>query len=318
MIDPDVLAIAYLFDWLAGDPEWIPHPVKLIGKGIELGQKILRRPDQTPAIELLTGGVLTLGLVAATSIGTAKIIELAHRRGRWPGFATETLLAWTCLASRSLHDEAVAVVTALETGDLVLARLRLSRIVGRDTQHLGVEEVSRAVIETLAESASDGIIAPIFYLAVGGVPFAMIYKTINTLDSMIGHTNERYFYFGKIAARLDDAANLLPSRLTALMIAMAAAFFDGVSSVSAIDIWLRDGMKHRSPNAGQPESAMAGALQVRLGGENSYAGESIRTALLGEEFSPASAQKARQAIRIVAAVSVVGWIAALYLVWQRR
>jgi adenosylcobinamide-phosphate synthase len=225
----------------------------------------------------------------------------------------ETLLAWTCLASRSLHDEASIVVASLEAGDIVLARHRLARIVGRDTQHLDSHEINRAVIETLAESCSDGVIAPLFYMAIGGVPFAMAYKTINTLDSMIGHADERYFYFGKVAARLDDVANFLPSRLTALGITATAAIVRGTSSATALDTWLDDGMKHKSPNAGQPESAMSGALQVRLGGKNFYKGELAAAPLIGERFSRPSAQQAKRAIRIVATVSALGVVTALLL-----
>ena len=318
MIGRKVLATAYLFDWIAGDPEWLPHPVRLIGKGVEAGERLLRRPAQTPEVELAAGSALTFSLVAATYIATAKTIAWMNRRGRALGFVTETLLAWTCLASRSLHDEASTVVAALESGDIVHARQRLARIVGRDTQHLDTEEISRAVIETVAESCSDGVIAPLFYMAIGGVPLAMAYKTINTLDSMIGHANEQYFYFGKIAARLDDVANFLPSRLTALGIATTSTPFEGASSAAALETWLRDGMKHKSPNAGQPESAMAGALQVRLGGENFYDGEPVAAPLIGESFSRPSAQKAEQAIRIAAAVSVLGAVTALLLGRRKR
>src|SRR5260370_31029549 len=236
-----------------------------------------------------------------------------HKRGRALGFATETLLAWTCVASRNLNDEASAVVTALETDDIVLARQRLARIVGRDTQHLDAQEISRAVIETMAESCSDGVIAPLFYMAVGGVPLAMAYKTINTLDSMIGHADERYFYFGKVAARLDDVANFLPSRLTALGITAAASIIEGASSATALDTWLEDGLKHKSPNAGQPESAMSGALQARLGGENFYKGDLLPAPLIGERFSRPSTQQANRAIRIVATVSALGAVTALLL-----
>jgi len=273
----------------------------------------LRRPGQAPAVELAVGGVLTFSLVAAAYKGTAKAITWMRRRGRSLGFVTETLLAWTCLASRSLHDEASIVVASLEAGDIVLARHRLARIVGRDTQHLDSHEINRAVIETLAESCSDGVIAPLFYMAIGGVPFAMAYKTINTLDSMIGHADERYFYFGKVAARLDDVVNFLPSRLTALGITATAAIVRGTSSATALDTWLDDGMKHKSPNAGQPESAMSGALQVRLGGKNFYKGELAAAPLIGERFSRPSAQQAKRAIRIVATVSALGVVTALLL-----
>jgi adenosylcobinamide-phosphate synthase len=311
MIVRKAFVAAYLFDWIAGDPEWLPHPVKLIGAAAEGGERLLRRPDQSPAVELAAGGALTVGLVAAVYMGTAKTITWAKRLWRPLGLITETLLAWTCLASRSLHDEASAVVAALEAGDVVLARQRLSRIVGRDTQHLDPKEISRAVIETVAESCSDGVIAPLFYMAIGGAPLALAYKAINTLDSMIGHADERYFYFGKAAARLDDVANFLPSRLTALGITAVAASVEGANSVTALDTWLSDGMKHKSPNAGQPESAMAGALQVCLGGENFYEGESVKTPLIGGKFHAPSTQEAKRAIGIVAVVSVLGVVAAL-------
>jgi adenosylcobinamide-phosphate synthase len=312
-----VLAAAYIFDWIAGDPEWFPHPVRLIGRGIEEGERILRRSRQTPAAELAAGGILTFGVVVSVYLGAAKTITWANKRGRRLGFAAEMLLAWTCLASRSLHDEASAVVTALEEGDNAQARQRLARIVGRDTQALDQHEICRAVIETVAESSSDGIIAPLFYMAIGGVPLAMAYKAINTLDSMIGHTEDRYFYFGKAAARLDDVANFLPSRLTALGIIAAATAVEA-SPASALETWRRDGMKHKSPNAGQPESAMAGALQVRLGGENYYAGEAMPAPLIGANFPPPDVLKARQAIGIVAAVSALGAVAALLLRRGRR
>jgi adenosylcobinamide-phosphate synthase len=311
-----ILAAAYLFDWIAGDPEWLPHPVRLIGRGAEAGERLLRKPGQTPVFELAAGGALTFGLIAIAYAGTVKTIAWMNRRNCALGFAMETLLAWTCLASRSLHDEASSVVAALETDDIVLARQRLTRIVGRDTQHLDAQEISRAVIETVAESCSDGVIAPLFYMAIGGVPLAMAYKAINTLDSMIGHADEKYFYFGKVAARLDDVANLIPSRLTALGITATAAAMEGGGFATALETWLRDGMKHKSPNAGQPESAMAGALQVRLGGKNFYGGEPVAAPLIGEGFSRPSRQKAEHAIRIVAAVSVLGAVAAL--LWGRR
>lgn len=318
MIGRKAFGVAYLFDWIAGDPEWFPHPVRLIGKGVEEGERLLRRPGQAPILELATGSALTLGLVTATYLGTAKTIAWMNRQGRSLGFVTETLLAWTCLASRRLHDEVSTIIAALEAGDIVLARHRLARIVGRDTMHLDAKEICRAVIETVAESCSDGVIAPLFYMAIGGVPLAMAYKTINTLDSMIGHADERYFYFGKTAARLDDIANLVPSRLTALGITAAANFIEGAAPVAALTSWLSDGMKHKSPNAGQPESAMAGAVQVCLGGENFYDGEPVWTPRIGERFPGPSTRQAKRAIRLVAVVSFFGATAVLMLGRRKR
>jgi len=231
--------------------------VRLIGAGIEEGERLLRRPGQTPSVELTTGAALTFGLLAAVYLATAKTVSWTNRSGYVLGFVAESFLAWTCLASRSLQDESSAVVAALEAKDIVLARQRLARIVGRDTQHLDANEISRAVIETVAESCSDGVIAPLFYLAIGGVPFAMAYKTINTLDSMIGHTDERYLFFGKVAARLDDAANFLPARLTALGFAIVGNFED------AIYAWRNHARQWPDANEGVLLAAGSGALGAR-------------------------------------------------------
>jgi len=295
------IAAAYLLDWIAGDPEWFPHPVRLIGRCIQRGEALLRWPRQSANQELIVGAALTGGLVCVSYLATAKAIDGAYRAGSIPGAVTEILLAWTCLASRNLVDEGLAVVRALEQNDLPRARQRLSRIVGRDTMDLNEREISRAVIETLGESACDGVVAPLFYLAIGGIPLAMAYKAVNTLDSMIGHADLLYFYFGKTAARLDDVANYLPSRLAALAIAAAA----GTEGGSALRTWRRDGGKHKSPNAGQPESAVAGALRVRLGGENTYQGDRIATPFLGSEFEPPTPRHARKSLRLVTATSIL-------------
>jgi adenosylcobinamide-phosphate synthase len=304
------IAAAFLLDWIAGDPEWFPHPVRWMGRCTQLAESLLRRPGQSANDELMAGAALTAGLVGASYLGTAKAIEIAYRISTLTGMATEILLGWTCVASRNLVDESLAVIRALEQEDLALARQRLSRIVGRDTHSLSETEIHRAVIETLAESACDGIVAPVGYMAIGGVPMAMAYKAVNTLDSMIGHADQRYFYFGKVAARLDDVANYLPSRLTALALA-TAAMGSGTTATSALRIWRRDGAKHKSPNAGQPESAMAGALQVRLGGENTYAGERLATPLLGAEFEPPMHHHATRSLRLVAAVSLFSAVVAV-------
>jgi adenosylcobinamide-phosphate synthase len=296
------IVAAYLLDWLAGDPEWLPHPIRLIGQSITRGESLLRRPGQSEGQELMAGAALTLGVVGLSYLGTAQAIAFAGR-------PAEVLLGWTCLASRNLVDESLAVLCALRQSDISHARQRLARIVGRDTQALSETEIHRALIETLAESACDGIVAPLFYMAIGGVPLAMAYKAINTLDSMIGHADERYFYFGKAAARLDDLANYFPARLTALAISAAA----GAGAKSALRTWWRDGGQHKSPNAGQPESAMAGALGVCLGGENRYAGEVVLAPLLGAEFPPASLHHAGKALQLVVAVSLLCFSATILL-----
>lgn len=301
-----LLPAAYLLDQVAGDPEWFPHPVRLIGLAISRGEAAIRRPNQSDTLELACGAALTLAIVGSTYLATAAIIRRANQCSRPLGEATELLLGWTCIAARNLEQEATAVTDALNRGDLPLARNRLTRIVGRDTAQLDAEEISRAVIETVAESTSDGILAPLFYMTLGGVPLAMAYKAVNTLDSMIGHADKKYFYFGKLAARLDDAANYLPSRLTALTIVTASQCMSQSDSQTAWKTWRRDNAKHKSPNAGQPESAISGALHVALGGDNTYDGELIPTQRIGQEFPSATPAKATQAIRLVSAASVLG------------
>jgi adenosylcobinamide-phosphate synthase len=300
-----LLPAVYLTDQVAGDPEWFPHPVRLMGWTITRGETFLRRPGQCDVTELLAGATLTAAVVSASYVLTRRIIIEAYRRSNLLGRLIEMGLGWTCLAARNLQDEASLVVAALEAEDFTAARQRVARIVGRDAENLDTQEISRAVIETLAESASDGVIAPLFYMSLGGVPLAMAYKAVNTLDSMIGHADARYFYFGKAAARLDDAANFVPARLTAFAIG-AVSWLLKANGADAWKVWLRDGNKHKSPNAGQSESAIAGALGVRLGGGNYYQGQFIPAEPIGMEFPPPEPQEARKAIRIAGAVALLG------------
>jgi len=298
-------------DLVLGDPEWFPHPVRWFGLLISAGDRWLRRRwlrqwGGGPRREMLAGAALT-----------GSVVSIAWLSGRSQNAILQVLLAWTALATRSLLDEARTVIQALEAHDLERARRRLARIVGRDTGHLSESEIATAVIETLAESSCDGIVAPLFWLAAGGVPCAMAYKAVNTLDSMIGHPEPPYRYFGRVAARLDDAVNLVPARLTALGI-VAGAKIRGLDAAQARQIWRRDGGKHASPNAGQSEAAIAGALGVRLGGARSYDGYPHETPLLHAEGRPASVQDARAALSLVAVVSGLAFGVALLAVAGRR
>ena len=286
---------AYCLDWIAGDPHAIPHPVRTIGSAISTGERWLRRPAN-PATEILSGAILTGAIVCGSWMATRLVV-------RGTGACGEILLGWTTLATRSLLDESATVLDALDRRDLELARKRLALIVGRDTDSLDEPEIVRAVIETVAEGLCDGVVAPIFYLAVGGAPLAMAYKAINTLDSMIGHPEPPYRYFGRVAARLDDLANLIPARVAALAI-VVAAFVTGRSACQSWFIFRRDGYRHPSPNAGQVEAAMAGALGVRLGGMNYYDGKPSPKPLLGSEGQCATRADARASLLIAAAASV--------------
>jgi len=303
------LAAAYALDWICGDPGWLPHPVRLIGRAIAAGERRLLRPGN-PQSQVLRGAILTGSIVAATCL-SARL--LSRQR------SAETVLAWTALATRNLLDESAAVLEALGCGDLETARRFLSRIVGRDTEALDEPEILRAVIETLAESLCDGVVAPLFYLAIGGAPLAMAFKAASTLDSMIGHRETPYLYFGRVAARLDDIANFVPARITATAILAVGRVFRP-ANCSSVAVFRSDRHKHPSPNAGQCEAAMAGALAVRLGGLNFYAGKpSIKPELCLEGRTPTRAD-ARAALRIVGVASIAvfagAWLCLRW--WERR
>ncbi|MGH9843439.1 MAG: adenosylcobinamide-phosphate synthase CbiB [Blastocatellia bacterium] len=302
---PSVLfALAYTLDWLIGDPEWMPHPVRWMGRMIQGGESLLRRFARTPRGEFTIGLLLSVVVVGAFGAGSWRLLLWLSDWNRTLAFIVSLYFAATTLATRSLLDEAHAVRRLLADGDLCSARRQVARIVGRDTHDLDEPGVTRAVIETLAESASDGIVAPLFYLAIGGVPAALAYKAINTLDSMIGHRDERYEFFGKFAARLDDAANFIPARLTALLFVLAARTLR-LDWRGAWRVLWRDSAKHKSPNAGRPEAAMAGALGVRLSGTNYYAGEPHYGRHLGDAKRLLDDWALRNALRLTVCASLL-------------
>jgi len=318
MMDPGKFAAAYALDWCVGDPEWLPHPVRLMGWSIDAAERALRRSCSGNRFELVAGGVVAVGVPVLSALCVYALLK--HLKTNHPAVATasEIWLASACLSTRNLLDEAADVMRALENEDLERARLRVARIVGRDTGELGQEEICRALVETLAESLSDGIVAPLFYLAIGGTPLAMAYKAINTLDSMIGHKDEKYLYFGKVAARMDDVANYVPARISALLLCLAAELTPRASGTRTGQVWLRDGSKHESPNAGQVEAAMAGLLGVRLGGTNKYAGEAIHSPYVGEEFPSPNRAGVRGAWKAVGLASLLGFGIALSFALRKK
>ncbi|MBI4876665.1 MAG: cobalamin biosynthesis protein CobD [Acidobacteria bacterium] len=307
-----------MLDLVVGDPEWFPHPVRAMGKAIRAGERLLRTSPGSPPRETAQGAALSVTVISGAWAAAKALLWLSGETGRRSAALMEVALAWTTLATRSLLQEAGSVLDALDAGDLPLARTRLSRIVGRDTVHLGEAEIARAVIETAAESACDGIMAPLMWLAIGGVPLAFAYKAVNTLDSMIGHPEPPYTHFGRFAARFDDAANYGSARLTALSI-IGAALLTGHDAECAWRRWRRDGSKHASPNAGQSEAAMAGALGVRLGGANRYDGKTVSRPLLNPAGWRASRKEARASLRIAATASALACGAAfLFGVWIEK
>ncbi len=280
------LVLAYIVDALIGDPSWLPHPVRLVGRVVEKSEQWLRRRPSSPGQDFLFGLGLTVGVVIVTYTMGAFLLQVLGVLSWWLEYVAAVLLGSLCLARRSLKEHAYAVFHPLCIGDLNGARAMLAQIVSRETMDLPEAEIVRGTLESVAENSSDGVIAPLLYLAFGGVPLALAYKAVNTLDSMLGYHTERYEYFGKAAARLDDLVNLVPARLTALALAGAAWLlgccgleYDGAAAWRMA--W-RDGRKHASPNAGYPEAALAGALGVRLGGPSRYFGAVIEKPTLGE------------------------------------
>jgi adenosylcobinamide-phosphate synthase len=312
MLDWPTLTAAYVLDLAAGDPRWLPHPVVLMGRAARAGEAVVRRVARTAWAQIVGGALIVAFVVGLSAAAGQLLMSAAAGVALWLELMVAALLGWTTLATRSLLEHAGAVVRALDASDLPRARERVGLIVGRDTRGLDESGVARAVTETVAESSSDGVVAPLFYLTLGGPPLALAYKAVNTLDSMIGHRDQRYLYLGRVAASLDDLANLVPSRLTALLIVLAAAV-TGRSARAAWRVWLRDGNKHESPNAGQPEAAMAGALGVRLGGLSHYDADPSDRPLLGAEFPPPDPHAARESLRVAQIVSLAAFFLALVM-----
>mgnify|MGYP000610783512 FL=1 len=304
MIGEAVLG-GFVLDTLFGDPPWLPHPVVLMGKAISALEKRLRaRLPQTPQGELLGGAVVAFTLPVGTFLLTSLVCLGAAKLSPWLGLAVQMFWCGQALAAKGLAQESTNVYRALIKPDLPAARKAVSRIVGRDTQNLTLEGVTKAAVETVAENASDGVIAPLLYMLLGGAPLALTYKAINTMDSMLGYKNEKYLYFGRAAAKLDDAANYLPSRLAGLLWCAAAAL-TGNSPKGAWRIWRRDRRSHASPNSAQTESACAGALGVQLAGPAYYFGEYYAKPTIGDPLRPIEPEDIRRANRMMYAESVL-------------
>ena len=295
----------FVIDLLLGDPAWMPHPVVFMGRCISALEKLLRRIfPKTPKGELAGGVVLAAVLPLGTLVFTGLCVwglGLVHPVF---SFCLQVLWCWQALAVKGLRQESENVRHALTDGTLDDARKAVSRIVGRDTAALSREGVIRAAVETVAENFSDGVVAPLFWMLIGGAPLALAYKAVNTMDSMVGYKNDRYLYFGRAAAKLDDAANWLPSRLAALLL-VAAAPLTGQNAGRAFALWRRDRRKHASPNSAQTESAMAGALGVRLAGPASYFGKIHQKPWIGDDTRPIEPEDITRAGRMLYAGSVL-------------
>ena len=303
----------FVLDAVFGDPAWLPHPVVLMGKCISKLEKTLRaRLPKTQQGELLAGAVLAFCLPVGTFLLTSAVCLLAAKISPWLGLAVQMFWCGQALAAKGLVQESRNVYGELVKPDLPAARKAVSRIVGRDTENLTAEGVTKAAVETVAENASDGVIAPLLYMLLGGAPLALTYKAVNTMDSMVGYKNETYLYFGRAAAKLDDVANYIPSRLAALLW-VAAAALTGSDAKGAWRIWRRDRRNHASPNSAQTESACAGALGVQLAGPAYYFGEYYPKPTIGDALRPIEPQDILRADRMMYAASVLALVLGLVI-----
>lgn len=278
------LVLGFFIDLLVGDPRWLYHPVRIIGKGISFLEACFRRWfPKTQKGERIGGFLLVIFICAGSAAIPLAILYVAYKIHTLLGIGIETFFCYQMLAVKSLKQESMRVFEELEKGDLKGARYAVSMIVGRDTQSLDEIGVTKAAVETVAENTSDGIIAPLFYMAIGGPVLMFFYKGVNTMDSMVGYKNEKYLYFGRAAARLDDLVNYIPSRISAWLM-ICAAFIGGksYSGRQAYKIYKRDNRKHASPNSAQTESVCAGALGIRLAGDACYFGKTVKKPFIGD------------------------------------
>ncbi|MDR2455426.1 MAG: adenosylcobinamide-phosphate synthase CbiB [Deltaproteobacteria bacterium] len=305
-----ITAASFCLDWLIGDPQRWPHPVRLIGRLISLLEKLYRRLSAkaafSPGAVRLFGALLALTVVIGTGLVSWALLSWAGRLSSVLWYLLCLYLVYAAICLKDLLNHANNVENALKDCDLEEARRALSWIVGRDTGALDEAAIRRAVIETLAENFSDGLVAPLFYLALGGPVLAWMYKAVNTLDSMVGYKNEMYLNLGRFSAKLDDAANYLPARLASLLL-IAAARLSNQDWRKAFRLWRFEGRLHSSPNSGQTEAAMAGALGVWLGGSSRYGGLVIDKPILGQGGKEAS----QAAVLLAEKILTVGTVLAL-------
>lgn len=337
------LVAGFALDLALGDPPNWPHPVRLIGKQIEFEENLVRwyvlphsgdEPASTAAkpvfgkvfpaaddvrpladdpswpldreqTERLGGAAVAADVMLLAPVATWGLLKIANRIHPALAFGVETLLFYQLIATRGLRDASMQVYDELERGDLPAARTKLSYIVGRDTDQLDESAVSCAAVETVAENASDGVIAPMFYQAIGGAPLTMLYKAVNTLDSMLGYKNERYLNFGRASALIDDAFNIVPSRLTGVLMCAAAPLV-GLNGERALSVFKRDRHNHLSPNSAHSEAACAGALEVQLGGPNRYGGKLVDKPTIGDDVRPVEPEDIPRANNLLYATAGLG------------
>ena len=318
------LVLGFLLDLAFGDPRWLYHPIRLIGNLIAWAEKPFRAAfPKSEKGELAAGTFFAVFVVAVSTAVPAILLALASRLSLWLVFALEVFWSFQILAAKSLKSESMKVYAALKEGDLPKARKAVSMIVGRDTQDLSEEGVAKAAVETVAENSSDGVIAPLLFLALGGPALGFFYKAVNTLDSMVGYKNDTYLYFGRFSAKLDDVLNFIPSRISGLLLVLASPLA-GLSMKGAWKIFRRDRRNHASPNSAQTEAAAAGALGVQLAGDAYYFGKLYKKPTIGDPLRPVEYEDIRRVNRLMYAAVCLALVLASaaanlsFLIWVLR
>ena len=276
-----IMILGYIMDLVFGDPYWFPHPVRFIGKLISKTEKFIRKHVKSEKSLKYWGILMWLVPVVTTALVTALIVKIASFN-KYVEIFVSAFIIYTTLSTKCLKDEATKIYNVLETGDIKKSRVQLSYIVGRDTTNLSQSEIIRATVETVAENTVDGTISPMFYGFLFGPVGAMTYKAINTLDSMVGYKNDKYLNLGCVSAKLDDVANFIPARLTAIFMPLGA-FLCGMNGANSFKIAIRDRKNHKSPNCAFAEGAAAGAIGIQLGGTNIYFGKEVYKPTIGDK-----------------------------------
>lgn len=309
-----IVLAAYAIDLVIGDPRSLPHPVILMGKAIKRIEKLIRSFFSHPIALKKAGIILPIVVVGGSFALTWGILKGLYMIHPWAAWIAESILIATTIAIKGLKDAGMVVFGHLSRGDLPAARHALSMIVGRDTTHLEEPEIVRGTVETVAENIVDAIVSPLFYALVGGAPLAMAYRAVNTLDSMVGYKNDKYMNLGWASARLDDIANYIPARITAVLLIISARIMS-LDYKRAYRTVKHDARLHPSPNSGFPESAVAGALGIRLGGENRYEGIVSFRAYMGESTRVMNASDIKATIRLMILTSLAFIVVGILVIW---
>ena len=301
------LVLGFILDLIIGDPHGLYHPIRLVGNLIGLLEKHMNKKSDSPDRQMVMGWLMALIVITLSSGIPLLLLLLAYRIHPVCGLVLETVMCWQLLATKSLKDESMKVYRKLKKHDLQGSRHAVSMIVGRDTEVLDETGVTKAAVETVAENTSDGVIAPMFYMAIGGAFLGWMYKSVNTMDSMVAYKNDRYLYFGRIPAYLDDIANYIPARLAGLLMVLAS-FLVKLDGTHAFAIFKRDRYNHASPNSAQTEAVMAGALNVQLAGDAWYFGELHKKKTIGDDIRPVEAEDIVRANKLLYGTAVVSLV----------